>query len=162
MHLAQGKYVPQSHIAEELPKFLDENMSTKQIQQFLGILNYIRDFTPHNSKYTTKLSKLLKKNALPWGLEQTKVVKYLKQAAKKPPPLKILGEGKRILQIDASDRQWGAVLIEEVEGQKFYCGHASGQFKLAELHYHTTYKETLAIKYGIQKFDFHLRDTSSR
>ena len=47
-------------------------------------------------------------------------------------------------------------LIEETEGQKFNCGHASGQFKPAGLHYHTTYKETLAVKYEIQKFDFYL------
>ena len=65
MHFTQGKYVPQPHIAEELPKFLDENMSTKQIQQFLEILNYIQDFIPHISKNTIKLSKLLKKNAPP-------------------------------------------------------------------------------------------------
>ena len=71
MNFAQEKYVPQPHIAEELPKFPDENMSTKQIQQFLGILNYIWDFIPHISKYTTKLSKLLKKNVLPWGPKKT-------------------------------------------------------------------------------------------
>ena len=78
MHFAQGKYVPQLHIAEELPKFPDENMTTKQVQQFLGILNYIQDFIPHISKYTTKLSKLIKKNVPLWGPEQTEVVKCLK------------------------------------------------------------------------------------
>ena len=67
IHFAQGKYVPQPHIAEELPKFPDEKMSTKEIQQFLGFLNYIRDFIPHISRYTNKLSKLFKKNAPPWG-----------------------------------------------------------------------------------------------
>ena len=29
IHFAQEKYVPQPHIAEELPKFPGENMSTK-------------------------------------------------------------------------------------------------------------------------------------
>ena len=58
--------------------------------------------------------------------EQTEAVKILKEIAKNPPPLKIPGEGKRILQTDASDHYWGAVLIEEIKGQKFYCGHASG------------------------------------
>ena len=52
------------------------------------------------------LSKLLKKNAPPWGLEQTETVRFLKLAAKNPPPLKISGEGKRILQTDASDQYW--------------------------------------------------------
>ena len=94
MHFAQGKYVSQPHITEELPKFSDENLSIKQIQQFLGILNYIRDFIPHISRHTTKLSKLLRKNAPPWGPEQTEAVRCLKQAAKNPQPFKILREGK--------------------------------------------------------------------
>ena len=153
MYFTRGKYVPQPHITEELPKIPDENMSTKHIQQFLGTLNYIKDFIPHISECTTKLSKLLKKNAPSWGPEQTEAAKFLKQAAKKPPLLKILGEEKWILQTDTSDQCWGAVFIEEIEGQKFYCG----QFKPSKLHYHTTYKETLTDKYGIQKFEFHRR-----
>jgi len=157
MKFSRGKYSPQPHLVEELPKFPEKNFTVKQIQQFLGILNYIRDFIPNISHHTSKLSKLLKKNAPPWGDEQTEAVKILKEIVKNPPPLKIPGEGKRILQTDASDHYWGAVLIEEIEGQKFYCRHASGQFKQAEIHYHTTFKETLAVKYGIQKFDFHLR-----
>jgi hypothetical protein len=32
----------------------------------------------------------------------------------------------------------------------------SGSFKKSETHYHSTFKEILAIKYGIQKFEFHL------
>ena len=31
IHFTRGKYVPQPHIVEELPKFPDENMSTEQI-----------------------------------------------------------------------------------------------------------------------------------
>ena len=51
----------------------------------------------------------------------------------------------------------GAVLIEEVEKKRYYCGHASGKIKNVEKHYHTTFKEALAVKNGIKKFDFHLR-----
>ena len=39
-----------------------------------------------------------------WEPEQTEAIKFLKQEAKNPPPLKILREGTRILQIDASDQ----------------------------------------------------------
>jgi len=119
MKFSRGKYSPQPHLVEELPKFPEKNFTVKQIQQFLGILNYIRDFIPNISHHTSKLSKLLKKNAPPWGDEQTEAVKILKEIAKNPPPLKIPGEGKRILQTNASDHYWGVVLIEEIEGQKF-------------------------------------------
>lgn len=81
----------------------------------------------------------------------------MKKIAQTSSVLKILGNGKRILQTDVSDHYWGAVLIEEKGGIKYYCGHACGQFKEAGKHYHTTYKEALAVKLGIQKFDFHLR-----
>ncbi|KAI5403927.1 hypothetical protein KIW84_051177 [Lathyrus oleraceus] len=157
MHFSQGKYQPQPHIAQELLNFPDENLTVKQIQQFFGIINYIRDFLPRLAKYTSPLSQMLKKKPPPWGTMQTEAVKSLKKIAQTPPALKIPGNGKRILQTDASDHYWGAVLIEELEGKRYYCGHASGQFKEAEKHYHTTYKEALAVKMGIQKFDFHLR-----
>lgn len=88
---------------------------------------------------------------------QTGAVKALKKIAQTPPALKIPRNGKRILWADASDHYWGAVLIEELEGKRCYCGHANGQFKEVEKHYHTTYKEALVVKMGIQKFDFHLR-----
>ena len=64
------------------------------------------------------------------GPEQIEAVKFLKQTIKNPPPLKIPGGEKWILQTDASDQYWRAVLIEEIEGQKFYCEYASGQFKM--------------------------------
>ncbi|WVY95102.1 hypothetical protein V8G54_034190 [Vigna mungo] len=158
MQFSKGFYQPQKHIAEELLKFPNHSLTTKQIQQFLGILNYIRDFIPKAAKYTSPLSKLLKKNPPPWGVEQTEAVQQIKKIAQNPPALKIPGDGNRILQTDASDGYWGAVLIEEIHDKKFYCGHASGQFKEAKDHYHTTYKEALAVKNGIKKFDFHLRD----
>ncbi|KAK2637101.1 hypothetical protein Ddye_031893 [Dipteronia dyeriana] len=60
-------------------------------------------------------------------------------------------------QTDASDHFWGVIIFEESNGRRHYCGHASGQFKDAQKHYHTIYKENLAVKNGISKFDFHLR-----
>ncbi|RDX74283.1 hypothetical protein CR513_45988, partial [Mucuna pruriens] len=157
MHFSQGCYQPQPHIAEELLKFPDHSLTIKQIQQFLGIVNYIRDFIPRVAKYTSVLSRLLKKDPPSWGSKQTNAVQELKKIAQSPPALKIPGEGDRILQTDASDNYWGAVLIEKIGDKKYYCGHASGQFKEGEKHYHTTFKEALAVKNGIKKFDFHLR-----
>ncbi|RDX86368.1 hypothetical protein CR513_32308, partial [Mucuna pruriens] len=157
MHFFQGSYQPQPHIAKELLKFPDKSLTVKQIQQFLGIVNYTRDFIPNVATYTSPLSKLLKKAPPSWGLDQTRAIQELKRIAQSPPALKIPGEGKRILQTDASDFYWGAVLIEEQGNKKYYCGHASGQFKEAERHYHTTFKEALVVKNGIKKFDFHLR-----
>jgi len=97
MHFSQGKYQPQPHIAQELLNFSDENLVVKQIQQFLSIINYIRDFIPKLAKYTSPLSQLLRKKPPPWGTKQTEAVKILKKIAQTPPALKIPGDGKRIL-----------------------------------------------------------------
>ena len=69
----------------------------------------------------------------------------------------IPGTGQRILQVDVSDHYWGAIMIEQEGKRNYYCCHASGQFKDVEKHYHTTFKEALAVKNGIKKIDFHLR-----
>ncbi|XP_057989380.1 uncharacterized protein LOC131172506 [Hevea brasiliensis] len=156
MKLKDGKYQPGPHIAEELLKFPDKNLIVKQIQQFLGIINYIRKFIPHVATHTCQLSKMLKKNAPPWKEEQTHAVKALKEVALNPPPLKIPSIGHRVLQTDASDTHWGIVLIEEIQGEKHICEHASGEFPEPQKHYHSVYKEILAVKNGIKRFEFHL------
>ena len=48
-------------------------------------------------------------------------------------------------------------MIEQEGKWNYYCCHASGQFKDAEKHYHTTFKEALVVKNEIKKIDFHLR-----
>ncbi|KAK8982972.1 hypothetical protein V6N11_054957 [Hibiscus sabdariffa] len=104
MHLKEGKYHPGPHIAQELIKFPDKDLSKKQILQFLGIVNYLRDFVPKISKYTNPLRKMLKKNPPQWSMTQSKAIKTLKDILQHLPPLKIPSDGKRILQTNASDK----------------------------------------------------------
>ncbi|KAK0604186.1 hypothetical protein LWI29_012913 [Acer saccharum] len=137
--------------------FPDFDLSVKQVQQFLGIVNYVRDFIPHVNRYTSVLSTFLKKRHPPSSSTHTEAVIKLKKISQSPPALTIPSSGQLILQTDASDIFWGAVLIEDREVQRRYYGHAIGKFKDAQQHYHTIYKEILAVKYRIQKLDFHLR-----
>lgn len=67
MILKDGHYHPGPHIAAELLKFPDIDFTKKQIQQFLGIVNYVRDFIPKVAVHTSKLSGMLKKTAPPRG-----------------------------------------------------------------------------------------------
>ncbi|KAH9724634.1 hypothetical protein KPL70_007559 [Citrus sinensis] len=80
--------------------------------------------------HTSQLSHMLKKQCPPWGPAQTEAVKQLKT--------------------DASNDYWSAILLEAINGLRHFCAHASGQFK------DSIYKEILAVKYGIKKFEFHL------
>ncbi|KAH9752199.1 hypothetical protein KPL71_014610 [Citrus sinensis] len=156
MLIKDGQYQPGPHIVTELLKFPATNLTKKQIQQFLGIVNYVRDFIPKVAIHTSQLSRMLKKQCPPWGPAQTEAVKQLKVIAQSPPPLRIPTTGQRILQTDASDDYWSAILLEEINGVRHFCAHASGQFKDSEKNYHVIYKEILAVKYGIKKFKFHL------
>ncbi|KAH9801842.1 hypothetical protein KPL71_001175 [Citrus sinensis] len=144
MKIQDGHYQPGPHIAQELLHFPNSNFTKKQVQQFLGIINYIRDFLPHVNHHTSKLSALLKKNPPSWSEIHSYAVKQLKQIAQNPPSLKLITDGKRILQTDASDESWGAILLEECNGH--FIAYASGQFIDAQKHYHTVYKEILAVK----------------
>ena len=156
MVITNGYYQPGPHIATELLKFPAKNLTKKQIQQFLGIVNYVRDFIPRVAIHTSQLSRMLKKQCRPWGPAQTEAVKQLKVIAQSPPTLRIPTTGQRILQTDASDDYWSAILLERIDGVDHFCAHASGQFKDSEKNYHVIYKEILAVKYGIKKFEFHL------
>ena len=93
------------------------------------------------------------------GKEQDEEVQKIKEITKEVKALHIPSDGKKILQTDASNKYWSAVLFEVEDGQWKICRYASGQFKDAEQHYHSTFKEILAVKNGIKKFNFFLIHT---
>ena len=118
VNISNGKYTLQPHIASSLDEFPDKLTNTKQIQQFLGIVNYMSDFIPKVSRYRNYLAQLLKKSPPEWNSTHTEAVQQLKRLSEKLPPLQILGPGKRILQTDASDEYWAAALFEEIDGKR--------------------------------------------
>ncbi|KAH9716979.1 hypothetical protein KPL71_021656 [Citrus sinensis] len=76
--------------------------------------------------HTSQLSRMLKKQCPPWGPAQIEAVKQLKVIAQSPPPLRIPTTGQRILQTDASDDYWSAILLERIDGMDYLCAYASG------------------------------------
>ncbi|GKE13452.1 putative reverse transcriptase domain, viral movement protein [Tanacetum coccineum] len=101
---------------------------------------------------------MLKKNPPQWTSRQTEVVKAIKCLAENMAPQKIpTFAEKRILQTYASDECLGAVLlVQNNNNKRQVCGYKSGTFKASEHRYHFTFKEILAVKRGIEKFQFHL------
>ncbi|KAH9657926.1 hypothetical protein KPL70_023280 [Citrus sinensis] len=96
---------------------------------------------------------LLKKNPPSWNNNHTLAVTMLKQIAQNPPPLKLITDGRRILQTDASDESWGAILLEETDGKEHFIGYARGHFSDTQIHYHSVFKEILAVKHAILEQD---------
>ncbi|KAL4591171.1 hypothetical protein LXL04_004121 [Taraxacum kok-saghyz] len=89
---------------------------------------------------------------------RTKAVKEIKTFANVMPPLKITSStDKRMLQSDVIEDYWGAILlVEDSYSFRSICGYKSFTFKVSEQHYHSTFKEILAVKRGIEKLQFYL------
>ncbi|OMO86134.1 reverse transcriptase [Corchorus capsularis] len=104
MHIKEGKYVAHPHIGQALQDFPNENLTKKQIQQFLGIVNYMSDFLSNLAKLSNPLKVLLKENPPQWSQKQTTTVKVLKAKALSLPTLHIPSNGTRILQTGASNK----------------------------------------------------------
>ncbi|KAK3200413.1 hypothetical protein Dsin_023828 [Dipteronia sinensis] len=84
-----------------------------EIQPHFQHIHFIRDFIPKVSHHTSRLSALLKKNPPLWDHSHSSAIAHLKQIAQSPPALTIPSTGQLILQTNASDRFWGAILTEE-------------------------------------------------
>ncbi|KAK5802456.1 hypothetical protein PVK06_030047 [Gossypium arboreum] len=65
-------------------------------------------------------------------------------------------QSRKILQTNASDGYWSTILLEKISGRRRICRYKNECLKDSEIHYHSTFKEILDIKYGIQKFEFYL------
>ncbi|XP_022765875.1 uncharacterized protein LOC111310716 [Durio zibethinus] len=96
-------YIAQPHIAQSLADFPDANLSKKQIQ-----------YCP--AHISTQIDAQKKPHT--WSQIQTNAVQALKIKAKSLPTLKIPSNGKKILQIDASEQFWSAILLEEKNGTR--------------------------------------------
>ena len=88
------------------------------------------------------------------GTSPDRAIKQLKVIAQSPPPLRIPTTGQRILQTDASDDYWSAILLKEINGVCQFCAHASGQFKESEKNYHVIYKEFWQSSMRLKNWNF--------
>ena len=87
MQITDGSFTPQAHLATTLLDIPDENLTKRQVQQFLGVINYVSDFIPQLSQLKRPLQKMLTKNPPQWTKRQTEAVRSLKIEVQKLPPL---------------------------------------------------------------------------
>jgi hypothetical protein len=132
----------------------------KQVQSFLGLTGYYRDFIPNYAAIAVPLTDLVRKNTpnkIPWGSSQEKAFTYLKKMVDNPPILRLPDFAKVFyLRTDASNDALGAVLLQEHEGELFPNKYASRKLQPREKNYSVTERECLAIVWGIRKFYIYL------
>lgn len=131
-----------------------------QLRSLLGLLNYYRSFIPNFAAIASPLTDKTKKgepNKVIWKESQEVAFKTLKGKLTQAPILHLPDISRQfILRTDASDVGIGAVLLQEFDDEKFPIAFASKKLNKAQRNYSVMEKESLAIVWGVQKFESYL------
>ncbi|KAJ9545306.1 hypothetical protein OSB04_025013 [Centaurea solstitialis] len=154
----------QSHILEKINSFPDKLIDKKQVQSFLGILNYASDFIKNLALLRKPFQDLLKKNKVfSFDKSLENQVKKIKEYCKILPKLQLPKDNDDlILETDASENYWSGVLkkidynSEQEKIGESICRYCSGTFTDNQTRYHINEKELLAVVKSCQKLFYFL------
>nr|GEY60926.1 putative reverse transcriptase domain-containing protein [Tanacetum cinerariifolium] len=153
--LDQGIHVDSAEI--ESVKDWASPKSPTEIRQFLGLAGYYRRFIEGLSKIAKTMTKLTqKKIKFEWGDKQEAAFQLLKQKLCSAPIL-ALTEGSKdfIVYCDASNKRWGAVLMQREK----VVSYASRQLKNHEKNYMTHDLELGAVVFALKIWRHYLYGT---
>ena len=110
--IGNGEIKLQPHIAQKILDMPDSFKDLKELQKFLGILNYARDYIHNLSRKAGPLfAKLRKTGQQHFNFQDTKLVQEIKEIVKTLPSFKLpLDSDYLIIHTDACKLGWGAVL----------------------------------------------------
>jgi ribonuclease HI len=159
--IGEGKIHLQEHIAKKILQFPDTMNDRKVLQQFLGIVNYARNYIDNLAKLAGPLYAKLRKNGQKYfNSEDVKLVKAIKDKVKNLKPLELpLEDHYFIIETDASKVGWGAILKQKpnkysTKSEEKICRYASGSYKLKIVN--NTDREILAVINAINAFRLYL------
>ena len=139
-------------------------ITKKQVRSFLGLVGFYRSFIPNFSHIVAPLTELRKKgesNKVYCDEPQQKAFHSLKKALTVQLILKMADLSKPFtLQVDASNEELGAVLLQDKEGKKNPIAYASKKLKPSEKSYIVIEKECLALVWAVLKFHSYLYGTA--
>lgn len=145
---------PDSRKAQEIAD-LPSPKDVRELQQFLGMIQYMAPFIPNLSEKSYVLRELTKKDSeWCWRAEQEKVFCNLKDELCKTVTLNYFDTRKRTkVQVDASGRGLGAALIQlDDRGNESVIAFASKALTPTEQRYANIERELLAVVFGIERF----------
>ncbi|CAB0003680.1 unnamed protein product [Nesidiocoris tenuis] len=136
-----------------------EPKNLKELQSFLGFVNFLAKFLPKLSTVLTPLYQLLKKN-VPWNWTKECSIAFscIKQLVKDHRSLAHYDPYLPIkLAVDGSDLGLGAVIYQvRPDGSVRPLAFASRTLTQAEKSYSQLHKESAAMIFGVKKFHIYL------
>lgn len=161
-HITAEGVTPLSSKVEAVKKFPIPK-SVKQLQEFIGMINFYHRFLPGIARTLTPLYNSLKgkPKTLPWGPQQEAAFQKAKEALTKATTLAFPApDAKLQLSTDASDTALGAVLEQLIHGRPQPLGFFSRKLSPAETKYSTFDRELLAIHMAVRHFRHLLEGTT--
>ena len=148
----------QNHILEKIKDFQERLTDRKQLQRFLGILNYAEGFIKNLADLRKPLRKLTsEKQRFEFTLEYEKHIRFIKYQCLSLPKLKLpLDNDDLILKTDSSESTWAVVLKRINNNSEELCRYTLGTFTPTEEKYHINENEFLAVVKGLKKFSYFL------
>ena len=128
--------------------------NVKELQRFLGMINYLGKFIPNLSDETAPLRKLLEKN-VQWTFDKPQIdaVEKLKHLVTSSPVLKYFDPNKPSkVSSDASKVGLGAVLEQQHPTGWHPIAFASRSLNPSEQNYCPLERETLSIVFACERF----------
>ena len=119
---------------------------SKDVERFVGLANYHREFVKNFSKLAAPLYQVVGKHQFKWEQEQETAFAALKVALTSPPVLALPNrEDPMLLDTDASDFAIGAELIQIQDGKEKVIAYGSYSLTAEQRRYCATRKELLAV-----------------
>ena len=126
----------------------------KQLQQFLGMVNFYRRHIPHCSSVAHPLSRQAHLDKITWDERCQESFDKLKLSLISPPILAFpnhnLNAPPLELYVDASNAGVGAVLQQKQDGIERPIAFVSKTFTSAQKNYSTTEKELAALRWAVK------------
>ncbi|KAE8237293.1 hypothetical protein A4X13_0g8842 [Tilletia indica] len=136
-----------------------EMKTVKEVQRFLGLVQYLAQFFPNLTNMTGPISKLTHKGQpFEWGPLQTECLAQLQRAASKAPILKPIDPAHNndpiFVVSDASTSGVGALYGQGATWQTMRpAGFHSRKFNSAQMNYRTHEQELLAVLEALMKWE---------
>lgn len=164
--IGNGKIQLQPHISKKILEMPNKLEELKQLQQFLGLVNYAGPFIKDLGKIIGPLyNKASTRGQRSFNQEDVNIILQIKEIVKKLPDLSLpLKEDYLIIQSDGCLNGWGAILLRKrskysPKEEEEICRYASGKYK-EQGNLSTIDQEILAVCYALDVFRLYILNKS--